>query len=77
VATFDPAAVEIELPNSLIEPLQFYVASKLIRPMGGEKVVEADNLYQLYKDSIAGIKREGLEVQGETLGSKFEDRGWE
>ena len=77
VATFDPEAVEIDLPNSLIEPMQFYVASKLLRPMGGEKVVEADNLYQLYKDSIATVKTEGLEIQGETLGSKFEDRGWE
>ena len=76
VALFDPSAIEIELPNSLKDSLHYYVASKLIRPMGGERVVEADNYFQLYKDSVRVIKEEGLEVQGETLGSKFEDRGW-
>lgn len=76
VTTFDPSAVEIELPNSLKDSLGYYVASKLLRPMGGERVVEADNYFQLFKDSIRVIKEEGLEVQGETLGSKFEDRGW-
>jgi hypothetical protein len=76
LATFDPADVELELPNSLKDSLVYYVASKLLRPMGGERVVEADNYFQLYKDSVRVIKEEGLEVQGETLGSKFEDRGW-
>jgi hypothetical protein len=77
IATFDPSTVEIELPNSLKNCLEYYIASKLLRPMGGERVVEADNYYQLFKDSIRVIKEEGLEVQGETLGSKFEDRGWQ
>lgn len=76
VGTFDPSAVEIELPNSLKDSLVYYVASKLMRPMGGERTVESDNYFQLFKDSINVIKTEGLEVQGETLGSKFEDRGW-
>ena len=76
INTFDPDTIEIELPNSLQEALSFYVASRMIRPLGGERVVESDNLMNLFKESVQVTKTEGLEVQGETLGSKFEDRGW-
>jgi hypothetical protein len=76
VGTFVPEDVEIELPNGLKEALQFYVASRLLRPFGGERTLEADNYFQLYKDSVRIAKDEGLEVQGEVLGDKFEDRGW-
>lgn len=76
VDTFDPSTIELELPNSLKDALMFFMASKLLRPLGGEKVVESDNYFQLYKDAVRVIKEEGLEVQAETLGSKFEDRGW-
>lgn len=77
IASFDPDTIEVELPNSLKEALGYYVASRMIRPLGGERVVEADNLMNLFKESVQITKDEGLEVQGETLGSKFEDRGWE
>lgn len=76
ITTFDPDTIEIELPNSLKDALVYYVASRLLRPMGGERTVEADNYFNLYKDAINITKTEGLETQGETLGSKFEDRGW-
>lgn len=76
ITSFDPDTIEVELPYSLKEALQFYVASRLLRPMGGESILEADNYYQLYKDSIRTTITEGLEVQTEVLGSKFEDRGF-
>jgi len=73
---FDPATVEIELPNSLKEALQFYIASRIMRPLGGERSVEADNFYQLFKDSVRVAKDEGLEVQGEPGDWRFDQNGW-
>jgi hypothetical protein len=73
---FDPEAVEVELPNSLLEALLYYVASRVMRPLGGERAAEAGQYYQLFQASIAMVKREGLETQPEVLASKFEDRGW-
>jgi len=74
--TFDPETIEIELPNALKEALQLYTAGRFYRAIGGDKAVEADNYFQLYKDSIQVVKNEGLEVQGEPGDWRFDTHGW-
>lgn len=75
-AGMDPSAIEIELPNSLHEALLLYVSGRLLRSMGGERTVEGDNYFQLFKDSIQVVKNEGLEVQGEPGDWRFDAHGW-
>ena len=74
--TFDPDSVEVELPNSLHDALLYYVAARILRPKGGDRVMEADNYYQLYKDAVQTVKNEGLEVQSEADIGRFDTNGW-
>lgn len=75
-SAFDPDAVELELPNSLHEALLFYVAAKQFYALGGDRVVQGDNYFQRYKDSINIVKQEGLEIQGEPGDWRFDQHGW-
>jgi hypothetical protein len=75
-AAFDPADIEIELPNSLHEALLFYVAAKQYYALGGERTIEGDNYFQRYMNSVKIVKDEGLEVQGEPGDWRFDQHGW-
>lgn len=74
---FDPDLVEIELPASHLEPLLFYVASRVNNPMGMSEEFHAGNSwYARYEQSCLELEGKGLQIDQGIQHTRFERNGW-
>ncbi len=72
-----PEEVELEIPESLLEPLLYYVASRAFMgtpPMDG--VDRSSQYFGRYQASINRIKDNGLVMDDTTENQRIGDNGW-
>jgi len=73
---FDPADVEIMLPNSLHEALLYYVANRAFASLNRDQGTEGNDYWQKFEKSCQLVDQLGLEVQGEPGDWRFDTHGW-
>jgi hypothetical protein len=75
---FDPARVEVDLPDHFLEPLLYYVASRVHTPMGmaNSEGVSAAGYLQRYEMVCQEIENAGLETDQGGTQTRLERNGW-
>lgn len=75
---FDPNRVKVQLPESHLEPLLLYVASRVHTPMGvGQFEGQIGNNYSgKYEAACQGIELANLKVDQGSQSTKLRDNGW-
>ena len=77
---FDPSEYTVYIPEFIIEPLLFYVASRIYKPMGAnDSTANADksvSYQQQYELACQKIDVYGLDPQNNDNENTFEDDGW-
>ena len=77
LTTSDPASVEVVLAPTYIEPLLFYVASRIYSGLGTpEGTQESNNYIVKFNNSCKQVELLGLDIQENTTNTKFETRGF-
>lgn len=73
-----PAGVQIELPNTHMEALCFYIASRIHNPIGMTPgaMHEGNNYFQRFLAAVAELKNQGSELDREIGDTKFSGRGF-
>jgi hypothetical protein len=74
---FEPERVEVDLPYSHLEPLLYYVASRVNNPTGMTNEFHAGNSYAAkYELSCAELERINLRVDQGSQNTRLERNGW-
>lgn len=74
---FDPTRVEVELPDTHLEPLLFYVASRANTPVGMTNEANLGNIYMAkYEQSCKQLEEWNLNVDQGSQSTSFERGGW-
>lgn len=75
---FDPTRVKVQLPDSHMEPLLLYVASRMNTPMGtGQFEGQAgNNYYAKYEASCQSIETSNLKVDQGSQNTRLRSNGW-
>lgn len=72
----EPEDIEIALPESLLEPLLYYVAMRNFSSLNSDDNHEGNNYHKKFEDSVAQYRIVGLNTQPEISNSNFDARGW-
>jgi len=72
----DPEDVEIDIPESLLEALLYYVAMRNFSSLNSDDNHEGNNYRKKFEESILQYKMAGLNIQPEMENSNFDGRGW-
>jgi hypothetical protein len=76
-STTDLEGVEIEIPEALLEALQYYMASRVFNGLSNTDASNtANDYYMKYTNKINFVNEQGLYIQGEATNSKFDKRGY-
>lgn len=75
---FDPSRVRLQLPDSHLEPLLLYVASRVHTPMGTGQFEGqmGNNYYAKYEASCQAIETSNLKVDQGSQSTRLRDNGW-
>lgn len=74
---FDPTRVEVELPYSHLEPLLYFVASRINNPMGMSNEFHAGNSYAAkYEAACQQLELQNLRVDQGAQNTRLERNGW-
>lgn len=75
---FDPARVKLQLPDTHLEPLLLYVASRVHTPMGTGQFEGqiGNNYYGKYEASCQLIETSNLKVDQGSQSTRLRDNGW-
>lgn len=74
---FDPTRVEVDLPYSHLEPLLYYVASRVNNPMGMANEFHAGNSYAAkYEAACQQLEMHNLRVDQGRQNTRLERNGW-
>jgi len=74
---FDPARVEIELPDTHLEPLLYYVASRVHNPVGMSNEFHAGNSYfAKYENACQELEGKGIQVDQGQTNTRARRNGW-
>lgn len=77
IGLFDPTRVEVELPYSHLEPLLFYVASRVNNPIGMTNEFHAGNSYYAkYEASCAYLEQTNIKVDQGSQNTRLVSNGW-
>lgn len=78
VANAAPLATEIVLPSTHLEPLLWYIASRLHNPQGlSQEFHEGNNYAAKFEASVALLKMENFELDDDACNEdRFQDAGW-
>lgn len=69
--------VEIDLPETHLEPLLYYIASRVLNPVGmSQEFHEGNNYAAKYEASCLQIQNEGYELSDPGLVNTFARDGW-
>lgn len=76
-AGFDPTAIDLVIPDGLLEPLLFYVVSRVLSGMGGDAYQNESQLFmQRYEMACKEIEHLGLTNMQNARNQKLEIGGW-
>jgi hypothetical protein len=74
---YDPATVEVELPDTHLEPLLYYVASRVNNPVGMNNEFHAGNSYfAKYEAACQALEGKGLQVDQGSQNTGLSRGGW-
>ncbi|RLB94163.1 MAG: hypothetical protein DRH26_02010 [Deltaproteobacteria bacterium] len=77
---FDPAEYILYIPETIVEPLMYYVAARVYKPIGkNDSTANADKsagYQQDYELACTKLSMYGLEIQDDNKDNTFEDKGW-
>lgn len=74
---FTPAAVEVQLPDTHMEPLLYYVASRVNNPVGMSNEFHAGNSYYAkYEAACQELEGKGLQVNHASVSDRLARNGW-
>lgn len=77
VGAFDPAKIEIQLPNAFLQALLYYVASRVNNPIGLGQEFNAGNTYAAkYERECQMLENKGVDIDENTYHTKLADRGF-
>ena len=78
IGLFDPTRIVVQLPDSHLNALMLFIASKLHTPIGIEGQFNAGNNYfAKYEAACKDLENEDLKIdQGGGTNEKFRARGW-
>lgn len=77
LAGFDPERVDVELPYSHLEPLLYYIASRVHNPTGMTNEFHAGNNYQAkYENSCLELEMKNLRIDQGSQNTRLERAGW-
>lgn len=77
VGYFDPERVDIELPDAYMEPLLYYIASRVHNPVGMVNEFNAGNNYAAkYEQSCMRLEERNLDQDEWLAPTRFRRNGW-
>ncbi len=78
--SFDPELVELHVPDFILEPLLFFVASRVFRGIASKategEVTSSVTYHALYNNACLEIKHGGLITTDDDSGEQFDNNGW-
>lgn len=74
--TIDPSTYWINLPNTLLEPLLYYIASRAFSVLNTDQNVEGNNYMQKFEMSVQRIIDLGLMNKDTYINNRLELAGW-
>lgn len=75
--SFDPEEIEIDLPYSHLEALLYYVASRIMNPIGlSQQFHEGNNYAAKFEQACAQLQNLGLETREVDSFSRLRSNGW-
>jgi hypothetical protein len=74
--TTDLTSIELDVPDYLVLPLGYFIASLLISPIGQEGLGEGNNYLAKYEAALMDITNNGLFVMDATRADQFANNGW-
>lgn len=76
-STFNPENINVELPDSHLEPLLLFVASRVHNPTGMSNEFHAGNSYYAkYEAACARLENDGLDVDQGSQAPRLKRNGW-
>lgn len=75
-ATTDPDTIEISLPEYLLLPLSYFVASRMVNPINQEQEGKATNYLAKYEAACLQIQQYGVLTSDMQLNTRLIDNGW-
>lgn len=76
-ASRDPERTEVELPDSHMEALLYFVASRMFNPLSANaEFHEGNNYYQKFEMACKALENQGLQISESAKTTKFEARGF-
>lgn len=73
----NPATVEVDLPHTHLEPLLYYVASRVLNPIGmSDQFHDGNNYAAKYEQSVQQLLNDGHMIQKGFTNSNFRNSGW-
>lgn len=77
LSSFEPSRVDLELPISHLEPLLYYIASRVHNPIGLSNEFHAGNNYAAkYEASCMELETKNLRVDQGSQNTRLERNGW-
>ena len=74
---FTPATVEVQLPDTHMEPLLYYIASRVHNPIGMSNEFHAGNSYYAkYEAACQELEGKGLQVNHASVSGRLTRNGW-
>lgn len=77
---FAPDEIEVDLPEAFREPLIYYIASRVINPIGvsagGDGFHEGNNYAQKYEQSCRELEQWGYDIRPAVETTRFERNGF-
>lgn len=72
-----PWDIELELPNAYLEPLLYFVASRVHNPIGMSEEFHAGNSYAAkYEQACQWLETQNLEIDRGASNTRLRDNGW-
>lgn len=73
----DPAIIEVDLPTSYLEPLLYYVASRVYNPIGiGQEFNSGNTWYAKYEAACQDLEAQNLQIDRGATYSRLSSRGF-
>lgn len=77
VGYFNPKSVVVSLPYSHLEALLYYVASRLMNPIGmSQQFHDGNNFAAKFEQSCMQLENQNLKVDQSTCNTRLERNGW-
>ena len=76
-AQYAPFDTEVDLPVTHLEPLLYYVASRIMNPIGATgEFHEGNNYYQKFEMACQQLEKQNYQMDPEGVSTRFETNGW-